>query len=302
LEALLAKQIDEPMYRFGSPNPRIDSTQQTEDLGSDAVAATELGLKNLERIAGFLVTATSKQGKDYNLLSNMYNELMGQWLREMGHVANVVGGVRQDNLYYGDADARFAPNDPDYQRSAVAFLLEHGLSTPEFFLSKDIVLRITGEGVAARLQGAQQRLIALLVNDARINRMAEHAAGDAAAYTPNELVGDLRAGLFDEVAAGRPVDLYRRNVQRSYVDHLGGFLIKPKSGSDLPSLARAELNVLAEMVEDSKSSDPMTQAHLVDLSARIERWLEADPAETVARPGRGLEFDEEPREKGCWER
>jgi len=302
LEALAAKQIDEPMYRFGRPNAGNDSTQQTEDLGSDAVAATELGLKNLERIAGFLVTATGREGKDYNLLANMYGELMGQWLREMGHVVNVVGGVRQDNLYYGDADARFAPNDPQYQRRAVEFLLENGLSTPEFFLSKDIILRITGQGVADRLQGAQRRLLATLVHNSRVKRMAEHSAGDSAAYTPAELFSDLRAGLFEEISGGRPVDLYRRNVQRSYIDHLGGSLIKPKANSDLPSLARAELMELAKMFDGTTSSDTMTQAHLVDLSARIERWLEADPADAVSGSGRGFEFDEEPRERGCWER
>ena len=302
LEALTAKQVDEPMYRFGRPNPWTDSTQQTEDLGSDAVAATELGLKNLERIAGFLVTATSKEGKDYNLLSNMYGELMSQWLREMGHVTNVIGGVRQDNLYYGDADARFAPNDPDYQRRAVAFLLENGLSTPEFFLSQDIILRITGEGVAGRLQGAQRRLITMLVNDARINRMAEHAAWNADAYTPVELLGDLRNGVFKEIASEQPVDLYRRNLQRAYIDHLGQSLIKPKSDSDLPTLARAELMGMATMFEDAKSSDTMTQAHILDLSARVERWLEADPAEAASGPRTGIQFEEEPRVRGCWER
>ena len=302
LQALTAKQVDEPMYRFGRPNSRSDSTQQTEDLGSDAVAATELGLKNLERVAGFLVTATSRKGKNYNLLSNMYNELMSQWLREMGHVANVVGGVRQDNLYYGDADARFAPNDPEYQRRAVAFLLENGLTTPEFFLSQDIILRITGEGVAGRLQGAQRRLIAMLVNDARINRMAEHAAWNADAYTPVELLGDLREGLFKEIASAQPVDLYRRNLQRSYIDHLGRSLIKPKADSDLPALARAELTGMAAMFENSKSSDAMTQAHILDLSARVERWLEADPAEAGSGSGTGIQFEDEPRVRGCWER
>ena len=302
LEALAAKQVDEPMFRFGRPNAFTDSTQQTEDLGSDAVAATELGLKNLERIAGFLVTATSKKGKDYNLLNNMYGELLGQWMREMGHVTNVVGGVRQDNLYYGDADARFAPNDPDYQRRAVAFLLENGLTTPDFFLSQDIILRITSDGVAGRLQGAQNRLISMLVNDTRINRMSEHAAWNSGAYTPAELFGALREGLFKEITAKQPVDIYRRNVQRSYVDHLGQSLIRPRPNSDLPTLARAELQGMATMFESSSSSDAMTQAHILDLAARVERWLEADPAEAAAGSRTGFSFDEEPRVRGCWER
>ena len=302
LETLMAKQVDEPMYRFGHPNPRADSTQQTEDLGSDAVAATELGLKNLERIAGFLVPATSKKGKDYDLLTNMYGELVGQWLREMGHVTNVIGGVRQDNLYYGDADARFAPNDPAYQRRATAFLLENGLSTPEFFLSQDIILRMTGDGIASRLQSAQRRLIAMLINDARINRMAEHAIGNDNAYTPSELLGDLRAGVFKEIVDAQPVDLYRRNLQRAYVDHLGRSLIKPRSDSDLPTLARAELAGMAVLFEGATSSDTMTEAHILDLSARVERWLEADPAEAGSGSRTGFQVEEEPRERGCWER
>ncbi len=303
LAALFAKQVDEPMFRFGRPNPFGDSTQQTEDLGSDAVAATELGLKNLERIAGFMVPATSKEGEDYDLLNNMYQALIGQWAREIVHVANVVGGVRQDNLYYGDADARFKPNDAEYQRRAVEFLLENGLKTPDFFLSQDIILRITGSGVAGQLQSAQQRFLASLVNASRINRMSEHAAWDESAYTPVELLADLRGGVFSEITSNRPVDLYRRNMQRSYVDHLGQSLIKPRADSDMPTLARAELQEMAELFSKSTSSDAMTQAHIVDLAARVERWLEADPAEAPASGSRtGLQYEEGVyREKGCWE-
>jgi len=302
LAALVAKQVDEPMFRFGNPNPWVDSTQQTEDLGSDAVAATELGLKNLERIAGFLIDATSREGEDYELLSNMYGEMLGQWVREMGHVANVVGGVRQDNLYYGDADARFTPNDPDYQRRAMGLLLSQGLSTPEMFLDDDIVMRITGEGVAARLQGSQGRLLSLLVSPARIDRMAEHAEGVSGAYTPVEMFGDLREGLFSELTAGEPVNLYRRNLQRAYVDRLGGFLVEPASGSDLPALARAELTKIGELAGGAGGADSMTAAHLADLSARAERWLEGKEPEAGSSAGRGFDDEDPFRIKGCWER
>ena len=153
-----------------------------------------------------------------------------------------------------------------------------------------------------RLQGAQQRLISMLVSDARINRMAELATWNADAYTPIELLADLREGLFSEITSAQPVDLYRRNLQRSYVDHLGRSLIKPKANSDLPTLARAELTAMAAMFEDSTSSDTMTQAHILDLSARVERWLEADPAEAGSGSRTVLQFEEEPRERGCWER
>ena len=150
LEKISKAQIDQPMLRFGDPNPEVDSTQQTEDLGSNAVEATKLGLLNLKRVAKYLVKATSKPGKDYELLSDEYNALLGQWSREMGHVANVVGGVEEINLYYGDADRRFFPNSPDYQQQAVSFLVDHAFSSPALFTGADIVGRLTAEGTAER--------------------------------------------------------------------------------------------------------------------------------------------------------
>ena len=143
LEKLVKVQVDQPIYRFGDPNARVDSTQQTEDLGSNAVVATKLGLQNLERVAGYLVKATSKPGKDYELLQEEYSALLAQWSREMGHVANVVGGVQEINLYYGDANRRFFPNPADYQQEAVSFLLENALQTPTKFIGEDVVARLT---------------------------------------------------------------------------------------------------------------------------------------------------------------
>ena len=92
LDKIVARQLEDPKLRFGDPNPAEDPSQQTEDLGSDPIRATELGLKNIDRVAGYLVKATAKEGENYDLLRNMYTELLDQRNRELGHVANVVGG------------------------------------------------------------------------------------------------------------------------------------------------------------------------------------------------------------------
>ena len=276
LEKLIKLQVDDPMLRFGDPNPFVDSTQQTEDLGSDAVAATELGLKNLERVAEYLVDATSEEGRDYGLLQTMYGALLGQWAREMGHVVNVVGGVRQENLFYGDADQRFFPNDSGYQRDAVQFLLDNALRTPENFIDDDIVLRLTASGVSSQVLNNQRRILRALINERRINRMAEHSEGKRDAYPPADMMVDLRDGLFEEFGSSEPVDLYRRNLQRAYVEHLASFLAKPADGSDMPALARAELIAIDEMVDGRGGSDATRKAHVIDLKARIERALDDD--------------------------
>ena len=282
LEKLVKVQVDQPIYRFGDPNPGVDSTQQTEDLGSNAVEATSLGLKNLDRVAGYLVKATCKPGKDYELLSNGYNQLLAQWSREMGHVANVVGGVEEINLYYGDASRRFFPNSADYQKAAVAFLLENALSTPTNFIGEDIVSRLTAESAAERVLNAQNQVLRNLVSSQRVNRLGEieQSQGEKA-YPPAQLFLDLRNGLFRELS-GKPldIDLYRRNLQRSYIDLLSANIKTPAVNSDLPAFSRGELEAIRALIQpmDLTGAKPAVRMHLKDLVARIGKALDPHPA------------------------
>jgi hypothetical protein len=278
LEKLTKLQIDQPMLRFGDPNPEVDSTQQTEDLGSNAVEATKLGLLNLERVAKYLVKATSKPGKDYELLSDEYGALLSQWSREMGHVANVVGGVEEINLYYGDAERRFFPNSAEYQQQAVSFLVDHAFSSPALFTGPDIVGRLTAAGTAERVLSAQNRVLGSLLSRQRIDRLSEIAQTSTnAIYPPTKLFSDLREGLFRELN-DKPVDidLYRRNLQRAFIDRLAGDIKNPPDNSDLPALARAELESIRAQILKAEVSDPkpVVLMHLKDLKARINIALD----------------------------
>jgi hypothetical protein len=281
LEKIVKVQIDQPMYRFGDPNAEQDSTQQTEDLGSNAVEATKLGLRNLERVAGYLVKATSKPGKDYELLGIEYGALLSQWSREMGHVANVVGGVEEINLYHGDASRRFFPNAADYQQQAVSFLLDNALTTPTNFTREDIVARLTAEGTAQRVLGAQNAVLRNLISIRRIDRLAEiEQTSTNVIYSPAKLFTDLRDGLFRELSATPPdIDLYRRNLQRSYIDMLSGNLKGPAANSDLPAYSRAELEAIRDLIKKTELSGtkPVVRLHLKDLTARITRALDPHP-------------------------
>ncbi|MHC4974992.1 MAG: zinc-dependent metalloprotease [Planctomycetota bacterium] len=288
LAALFDMQIEEPMYRFGNPNAGEDPTQQTEDLTGDPVGATEMGLKNLERIAGFLVEATSDVDEDYHILEHMHGQLLGQWAREMGHVVSVVGGFERINLYYGDAEQRFFAIDSDRQKEAIEFLNENAFANTDMFFAPDITLRVESSGVADRVAQAQGRLLRSIIADQRIRRMSEHTQRDGDdAYTPADMLEDLRDGIWDELEGHRrSISLQRRNVQRAHVETLisrmspdenaprnpfgGGGNASPVV-SDLPALARAELAAILEMCQEAlgRNTDAMTQAHLMDIAAKI---------------------------------
>jgi hypothetical protein len=299
LAKIAARQVDNPMLRFGDPNPSVDPSQQTEDLGSDAVKSTELGLKNIARVAGYLVSATCKEGEDYELLNNMYTQLLRQRDRELGHVANVVGGVVQNNLWYGQRNHVYDRTASERQRAAVAFLIENALNVPAYLVSSDILDRIDPDGVADRILSSQRGILSSLLDDARTKRMSEYANRSATndAYTPSLLIADLHAGIFAEFngsanggASGGDsnggtvqVDLYRRNLQRAFVEQLGTFAASTSTSSDMPALSRAELKRVQEEAKKVVLADGITRAHLEDLLARIQRIFEPkDKPETPA--------------------
>ena len=198
----------------------------------------------------------------------------------MGHVANVVGGVKQVNLFYGDADQRFFPNPREYQEAAVEFLAEHAFSTPAPFLDPDIVLRLTPRGVAARVLAARVALLETLLSEERIRRMSEHAgSGEDDVYAPSELLSDVRSAIFPGPASDNSeFDLHRRNLQRALVDLLAGRLEDPSTDSDLPALARRELSGILNAIQERSSTgnDSVTAAHHADLAARIKKALKTD--------------------------
>jgi len=199
----------------------------------------------------------------------------------MGHVANVVAGVQEINLYFGDANRRFFPNPADYQQQAVTFLLEHALITPTNFIGEDIVSRLTAEGTAQRILSAQEAVLRSLTSSRRIQRLAEiEQTSTNAAYSPAKLFNDLRDGLFRELGT-KPadIDLYRRNLQRSYIDMLAANLKPPVANTDLPAYSRAELEEIRSLVQkaDVAQSKPVIQKHLKDLNARITRALDLHP-------------------------
>ena len=76
-------QDEKPWLRFTTPDAAgTDPQAQTEAVGDvDPVQATELGLKNLRRVADMLLPATKQEGKNWTQLEDMYGSLLGQWSR-----------------------------------------------------------------------------------------------------------------------------------------------------------------------------------------------------------------------------
>lgn len=277
-----ARQQDEyPWLRFSTAGARgVDPGELTEAVGdADAIASSTLGLKNLERVSGMLLEATSRPGDPYDDLAEVYSRLLGQWTLEMNHVAAIVGGFHSQQKHAGQDGVRFVPVSREKQKAAVQFLSAHGFTTPVFLIKPEILRRIEPAGVLDRIKTAQQRMLTALLDSARFTRLVEQEAIDGPkAYPPTEFLTDLRKGIWRELQAGPVrIDAYRRTLQRTYLEMMAEKLNgRQPAKDDARPFVRGELRELnAEIGRGmAQAADRATRLHLEDARDQIAKALD----------------------------
>jgi len=225
LDKSAALQIDDPTLRFGGEDvaAEYDPSVNTQVLGSDPLASTALGLKNIDRVARMLVPATDRLGRDYSRLGELYEALIKKRDSELGAVAKLVGGVEEMRYQGGRGSAPFKPVPPERQKAAVRFLVDNAFNVPTALLDNELVFRIAPTRTQDPLQGSNIQLFSQLLRTGVFQRMAEARGywADRPPYVGLDLLKDLNDGLFRELDSPSPkIDLYRRTVQRSYVMRL----------------------------------------------------------------------------------
>jgi hypothetical protein len=288
-----ARQQDaSPWLRFSTANSRgADPGELTEAVGdADAVKSTTLGLKNLERVSRMLLTATTKDGEDFDDLEELYGRMLGQWALEMNPVAAIVGGFQSQQRHWGQEGLRFTPIPALRQAEAVAFLNANAFETPSFAINAEILRRIEPTGALDRIKASQLRVMNQLFNNARIARLVEQEALDGEkAYKATTFFTDVRKGIWRELdAAAVKVDPFRRNTQRAYLEVMNDKINGRNAPTDdTRGLARAELRAVDTAVRRAliKSADRATRVHLEDVRDQIARIL--DPKFAAAAPAGG---------------
>ena len=277
-----AREQDSKAYlRFSTADARgSDPGENTEAVGDgDAIASTALGLKNLKRVADMILPATTHQGEPYDDLEELYARMLGQWATEMNHVTAIVGGFNSQQKHGGQDGVRFVIVPREKQLAAVRFLNDNAFATPSWALKADILRRIEPAGALARVNAAQERVLNSLLSNTRFDRLVEQEAIDGmAAYKPADFMSDVRRGIWSEIDAGPvKIDVYRRNLQNSYIDLLSAKLNgRPAVIDDYRALIKAELRDLSNAIGAAmpRATDRQTRAHLADARDQIAKALD----------------------------
>jgi uncharacterized protein DUF4953/uncharacterized protein DUF5117/uncharacterized protein DUF5118 len=277
-----AREQDSKAYlRFSTADARgSDPGENTEAVGDgDAIASTTLGLKNLKRVSDMLLPATTHQGEPYDDLEELYGRMLGQWATEMNHVTAIVGGFNSQQKHGGQDGVRFVIVPKEKQSAAVRFINENAFATPAWALKADILRRIEPAGALARVNAAQERVLNSLLSNARFDRLIEQEAIDGmASYKPADFMSDVRRGIWSEIETGPvKIDVYRRNLQNSYIDLLSAKLNgRPAVVDDYRALIKAELRDLSNAIGAAmpRAVDRQTRAHLADVRDQIAKALD----------------------------
>ena len=275
LNKWIEAKADDPIYRFGQSSS-TDPSSQTEDIGDDAIYASELGIANLKRIVKNLKgwIEDEEEGQDYEDLQEIYGQVIGQFTRYVGHVSSNIGGVYEYDKTFGQEGAVYSSVPKEKQQRAVAFLNNQVFKTPTWLINQDILNKIQGSGLLDRIKGVQTYGLKNALSESRQKRLIESHTLNPLGYGLTDLYAELKAGVFAEIYTGSSIDPFRRNLQKVFVDAMLNQLSENVSSTtDIQSLTLYTLKELQKDLEKAakKQSDTLTKAHLEDLANRLEK-------------------------------
>jgi hypothetical protein len=296
LDRWVRDHYDDPIYHFGDPSG-TDPTSQTEALGDDPMRASEYGIANLKRIVPNLISWSYQELEDYAELEELYGQVLAQWNRYMGHVATVIGGVYETRKTYGQDGPVYEFVPEATQRRAMRFFSEQAFTPPSWLVDENILRRVENVGTIERMRQAQVRVLNLVLDPSRMQRLIESEARNGRdAYGLGMMLDELRAAVWSELRAGGNVGVYRRNLQRGYLERMEWLMTQEPAPpaaffaasastvnvpqSDIRPYVRGQLVTLKGEINGALAGGGLNRAtrlHLQDALVRIEDIL--DPNE-----------------------
>ena len=282
-----------PRLWFGTESNPVDPRSQTEDLGDNAMKASEYGIKNLKRIIIGLPEWTKEEADKYENLRDMYTQLVYQFYRYNLHVTRNVGGIYENPKSIEETGDVYEPTPKNLQEDAVKFLNEQLFKTPDWLLDKNILNKINNPLSTETVGWVQTGVLSSLLSGARLNRMAlcSERFGDDKTYAMEKMIDDVKDGVWGELKTKKPTDELRRNLQKAYVEALISLLNPAPAqnlgyytqffgantkNTDVTSVARGKLVSLKKEIDAAipGTNDKMSKYHLEDVSFRIQKALD----------------------------
>ncbi|QSB28563.1 zinc-dependent metalloprotease [Flavobacterium sp. CLA17] len=263
LNSLITLHQNDPIYFYGEQQGEvIDPRSQSEDLGNDAVKASEYGLKNLKRVVDNILDWTYDKDQSYYETAKLYIGTIGQWQLYNRHVLNNIGGIYLNVTVHGDNKQSYVPVPAVMQKRAADYLVKNVITIPQWLFFNPILdktnplkdsplgpYEYTPYTLARELQCG---ILYDLLSDERLLRMTENELYQRnetkeKVFTVNELFKKLHQQIFAPTILNKSLTILERMTQKNYADILIVSTNKifektePKKTVDLHTLSMPQL-------------------------------------------------------------
>jgi hypothetical protein len=284
LNQWILEKADDPKFKYGRQSSYFDPQSQTECIGDDPIKASTYGIKNLKYVMTQLPSWTSDQTNDYDDLEELYGELLGVFNRYVRHVARNVGGVYENIKTPEQEGTVYTALSAEEQRKSMEWLHKNIFETPEWLLDTSVLQNIDHTAYFENVRRVQSSQLNQLMGLETLGRLINSETTQDDNYSAYEMLSDLRKGLWSEAYRSRNVELYRRNLQNTYLDYMADLLTDNDASnynvetSDVRTLVRGELTTLKRTLNRAKNANvnTMTKYHYENAIAKIDELFDSE--------------------------
>ena len=233
-----------PKLWFGGEGKEEDPRSKTEDLGDDAVLASDYGIKNLKRVVPNLVEWTYQPNDAYDNLSDMHKAVVRQYVTYLYHVLKYFGNDYVTKRTVDEKGVVYQPVPKAKIKAAIDYLGRQLFVAPIWMYPQNIDQLISLKA-ADEISEQQNQVLNMLLSSGMLYNISLKAMQYEGAYTVPEFLKDLQKTVWVKFSGNEKLDFYRRSLQRSYIDKLN-ILLLPKEidpGKALTTAQRSDVRL-----------------------------------------------------------
>lgn len=287
-ETLLTKMTTDslavnPKLWFGGEGKDEDPRSQTEDLGDDAVLASDYGIKNLKRVVPNLIEWTYQPNDAYDNLADMHKAVVRQYTTYLYHVLKYVGNNYVTKRTVDEKGIVYQPVPKAKVKAAIEYIGRQLFVAPLWMYPQEIdqLIALKRED---QILDQQNQVLNMLLSSGILYNISLKSMQFEGAYTVPEFLNDLQQTVWVKFSGNEKQDFYRRSLQRSYIEKMN-LLLLPKEtepGKALNTAQRSDirlygrqhiLKLKADITKLMSTTTGLNKEHYESILIEIEKII-----------------------------
>ena len=146
----------------------------------------------------------------------------------MRHVTTHIGGRYETYKKQSQDGPSYLPVERENQKRAMKFICENVFEMPQWLIRRDLIEKFDASGMYERnIRSIQGGVLNDLLTMAALSRMVDATYNYKDTYKVEELLEDIRKGIFKQMYSGKALDVNKRSLHKIYIDKLRS--LAPKS-------------------------------------------------------------------------